>query len=126
DATLYGAIYAQGLGQIGGANTNPDKKAQANNIKTGKDGLVKSLVSANASVNYNQSKYESNTSGTNSVEGNINVGKNFILQSNGDVTLINQKINVGENFVVDVNNFIVKAGENTYKNNTKSSSTGAN
>ncbi len=56
--------------------------------------------------------------------GNINVGKNFILQSDGDVTLVNQKINVGENFVVDANNFIVRAGENTYKNDTKSSSTG--
>jgi filamentous hemagglutinin len=87
---------------------------------------AKGLVSASVSASYSQSSYESNTSGTNSVAGNINVGKNFILQSDGDVTLVNQKINVGENFVVDAKNFEVRAGENTYKNDTKSSSTGGN
>ena len=85
---------------------------------------AKGLVSASVSASYSQSSYESNTSGTTSVAGNINVGKNFILQSDGDVTLVNQKINVGENFVVDAKNFEVRAGENTYKNDTKSSSTG--
>ena len=85
---------------------------------------AKGLVNASVSASYSQSSYESNTSGTNSVAGNINVGKNFILQSDGDVTLVNQKINVGENFVVDAKNFEVRAGENTYKNDTKSNSTG--
>ncbi|MCP1225877.1 hemagglutinin repeat-containing protein, partial [Sebaldella sp. S0638] len=84
-------------------------------------------ITANVSLSFNQSSYESNTSGTTSVAGNINVGKNFILQSeNGDVTLINQKINVGENFVVDARNFEARAGENTYSNDTKSSSVGGN
>ena len=85
---------------------------------------AKGLVSASVSASYSQSSYESNISGTTSVAGNINVGKNFILQSDGDVILVNQKINVGENFVVDAKNFEVRAGENTYKNDTKSSSTG--
>ncbi|MCP1226169.1 hemagglutinin repeat-containing protein [Sebaldella sp. S0638] len=83
-------------------------------------------ITANVSLSFSQSKYESNTSGTNSVAGNINVGKNFILESEGDVLLVNQKINIGENFIVDARNFEARAGENTYSNNSKSSSTGGN
>ncbi|MCP1226240.1 hemagglutinin repeat-containing protein [Sebaldella sp. S0638] len=81
-------------------------------------------ITANVSLSYSQSSYESNTKSSASVGGNINVGKNFILQSDGDVLLVNQKVNVGENFVVDAKNFEARAGENTYSNNTKSSSSG--
>ncbi|MBP9479670.1 MAG: hemagglutinin repeat-containing protein [Sebaldella sp.] len=34
------------------------------------------------------------------------------------------EINIGENFIVDAKNFEARAGENTYSNNTKSSSSG--
>ncbi|MCP1226542.1 hemagglutinin repeat-containing protein, partial [Sebaldella sp. S0638] len=81
-------------------------------------------ITANVSLSYSQSSYESNTKSSTSVAGTINVGKNFILQSDGNVTMVNQKVNVGENFVVDAKNFEARAGENTYSNNTKSSSSG--
>lgn len=83
-------------------------------------------ITANASLSFSQSSYESNTNSTTSVAGNINVGKNFVIESDGDVRLINQKVNVGENFIVDAKNFEARAGENTYSNNTKSSSSGGN
>ena len=53
-------------------------------------------VTANVTVSANKSKYESNTSGTNSVAGNINVGKKCVIESEGDVKLVNQRINDGE------------------------------
>jgi filamentous hemagglutinin len=83
-------------------------------------------ITANVSLSFNKSSYESNTNSTTSVAGNINVGKNFVIESEGDVRLINQKVNVGENFIVDAKNFEARAGENTYSNNTKSSSSGGN
>jgi filamentous hemagglutinin len=83
-------------------------------------------VTANVSLSFSQNKYESNTNGTNSVAGNINVGKNLLIESDGDVRLINQKVNVGENLIVEAKNFEARAGENTYRNNSKSSSTGGN
>ncbi len=92
----------------------------ANNLQN----AAKGLVSASVSASYSQSSYESNTGGTTSVAGNINIGKNFMIESEGDIKLINQKVNVGENLIVDAKNFEARAGENTYKNNTKSSSTG--
>ena len=82
-------------------------------------------VTANASVNVSKSKYESNTSGTTSVAGNINVGKNLVIVSEGDVKLVNQKVNVGENIIVDAKNFEATAGKNTHTNTTNSSSSGA-
>jgi filamentous hemagglutinin len=95
-------------------------------MKNAKEKALSNLVSASVSVNYSQNKYESNTSGTTSIAGQINVGNNFIIQSEGDVKLINQKVTVGDNFIVDAKNFEARAGENTYSNNTKSSSTGMN
>ena len=83
-------------------------------------------ITANVSLSVSQSSYESNTSGTRSVAGNINVGGNMIVESEGDVRFINQKINVGENLIIDAKNFEARAGENTYTNDTKSSSSGAN
>nr|WP_256478730.1 hemagglutinin repeat-containing protein [Sebaldella sp. S0638] len=85
---------------------------------------AKGLVSASVSASFSQSSYESNTSSTISVAGVINVGKNFVIESEGDVKLVNQKISVGENFVVDAKSFEARAGENTYSNSTKSSSVG--
>ncbi|MBP9479665.1 MAG: hemagglutinin repeat-containing protein, partial [Sebaldella sp.] len=82
-------------------------------------------VSANVSLNVSQSKYESNTSGTRSVAGVINVGGNMIVESEGDVRFVNQKINVGDNLIIDAKSFEALAGKNTYTNDTKSSSSGA-
>jgi filamentous hemagglutinin len=124
DATLYGAVLTQGLGQNKLAQVGADKLAQSNNIETGKEGLLNSLVSASVTASYSRSSYESNTSGTTSVAGNINVGNNFIIQSDGDVKLVNQKVTIGNNFLVDAKNFEARAGENTYSNDTKSSSAG--
>ena len=56
------------------------------------------------------------------VAGVINVGQNLVIESKGDVVLVNQKINVGENIIVDARSFEARAGENTYSNNTNSSS----
>ena len=95
-------------------------------VTDAKGKALTNLVSANVSLNYSQSSYESNTSGTTSVAGVINVGGNMIVQSEGDVKFVNQKITVGENLVIDAKNFEALAGVNTYKNDTKSSSTGAN
>ena len=95
-------------------------------MKNAKENALSNLVSASVSASYNQSSYESNTSGTNSVAGVINVGNNFVIQSEGDVKLVNQKVTVGDNFIVDAKNFEARAGENTYSNNTKSSSSGIN
>ena len=93
-------------------------------VADAKQNALSNLVSANVSLNYSQSSSESNTSGTTSVAGVINVGGNMIVQSEGDVKFVNQKITVGENLVIDAKNFEALAGENTYKNDTKSSSTG--
>ena len=112
--------WYEGIGYISTKNIFEHGDLSPDNLRN----AAKGLVSASVSASYSQSSYESNTSGTSSVAGNINVGKNFILQSDGDVTLVNQKINVGENFIVDAKNFEVRAGENTYKNDTKSSSAG--
>ncbi|MCP1225895.1 hemagglutinin repeat-containing protein, partial [Sebaldella sp. S0638] len=98
-------------------------KGTLGNISSPKD-LLNYGISANVSLGINQNKYESNTSGTNSVAGVINVGQNLIIQSEGDVKLVNQKINVGENIIVDAKSFEARAGENTYSNNTNSSSKG--
>ncbi|MCP1226521.1 hemagglutinin repeat-containing protein, partial [Sebaldella sp. S0638] len=113
DGIRYGSQYLNGH-MNNGVMENAKQEALSN------------LVSASVTASYSQSKYESNTSGTNSVAGNINVGKNFILQSDGDVKLVNQKVTVGDNFVVDAKNFEARAGENTYSNDTKSSSSGIN
>ncbi|MCP1223934.1 hemagglutinin repeat-containing protein, partial [Sebaldella sp. S0638] len=127
----------QDLRDIGGLNSNLRNwyegigySATKNLIESG--GLsgsnlrdaAKGLVSASVSLNFSQSSYESNTNGTTSVAGVINVGKNFLIESEGNVLLVNQKINVGENLIVDAKNFEARAGENTYSNNTKSSSVG--
>ena len=85
---------------------------------------LSNLVSADVSLSYNKSSFESNTSGTTSVAGVINVGGNMIVQSEGDVKFVNQKITVGENIIIDAKNFEALAGENTYKNDTKSKSSG--
>ena len=116
DGTLYGAVLTQGIGQNKLAQTGADKLAQSNNISTAQDGLLKSMVSASVTASYNKSSYESNTSGSTSVAGQINVGNNFIIQSDGDVKLVNQKVTVGDNFIVDAKNFEALAGENTYSN----------
>ena len=83
-------------------------------------------ISANVSLNISKSSYESNTSGTRSVAGEINVGGNMIVESEGDVRFVNQKINVGDNLIIDAKSFEASAGKNTYSNDTKSSSSGAN
>ena len=81
-------------------------------------------VTANVTVSASKSKYESNTSGTTSVAGNINVGGNLLISSEGDVKLVNQKVNVGENILVEAKSFEASAGKNTYNNTTDSSSQG--
>ncbi|MBP9479826.1 MAG: hemagglutinin repeat-containing protein, partial [Sebaldella sp.] len=93
-----------------------------NNLKD----AAKGMVNASVTASYSQSSYESNTSGTKSIAGVINVGGNMVIQSEGDVKLVNQKITVGENIIIDAKNFEALAGENTYKNDTKSNSMGMN
>ena len=95
-------------------------------MENAKQNALSNLVSASVTASYNQNSYESNKNGTNSVAGVINVGNNFVIQSEGDVKLVNQKVTVGDNFIVDAKNFEALAGENTYSNNTKSSSSGIN
>ncbi|MDR2879183.1 MAG: hemagglutinin repeat-containing protein, partial [Fusobacteriales bacterium] len=93
-------------------------------LKDAKGKALSNLVSASVSASYSRSSSESNTNGINSVAGNINAGKNFVIQSDGDVKLVNQKVTVGDNFIVEANNFEALAGENAYKNRTNSKSEG--
>ena len=81
------------------------------------------LISADISLSYNQSSFQSNTRGTTSIAGVINVGGNMIVESEGDVRFVNQKITVGDNIIINAKNFEALAGENTYTNTTKSNST---
>ncbi|MBP9477967.1 MAG: hemagglutinin repeat-containing protein [Sebaldella sp.] len=113
-----GYIGAKGL--VTDGLNNP--VSGGNNLKD----AAKGLVSASVTASYSQSSYESNTSGTKSVAGVINVGGNMVVQSEGDVRFVNQKITVGENIIIDAKNFEALAGENTYKNDTKSNSMGIN
>ena len=112
-------LYRSGVSAFNDAQSIYDKLATGIHPANALAGIT-----ANVSLSFSQSSYESNTNGTTSVAGNINVGENFIIESDGDVRLINQKVNVGENFIVDAKNFEARAGENTYSNNTKSRSSG--
>ena len=123
--------YGDGLGlfrdtmKAGGDISQTVIEGMKGTLGTSAEDLANYGISANVSLNYSQSKYESNTSGTRSVAGEINVGGNMIVESEGDVRFVNQKINVGENLIIDAKSFEALAGKNTFTNDTKSSSAGA-
>ena len=116
---LYEGIKA-GSQYLNGVNSGLNKDVLSN----AKQDALSNLISADISLSYNQSSSQSNTRGTTSVAGVINVGGNMIVESEGDVRFVNQKITVGENVIINAKNFEALAGENTYTNTTKSNSAG--